>query len=254
MAAVFHTPTERWLPVLRRYEGILATSRFTADALARANPRVAGRIQVIPYGIRLWPAEREAKLRKDRARRFFAGRGFPIIGMVGELWKNQEELLEAARHIVRSFPAVTVAIVGGGYEERMSALKRRARDLGLDGNVLFTGRVDRSRIPDIFFDFDLSVSTHRNEGFGIVHIESLAGLTPVVAYNSGGYVEMLREGGGVLVEGGVESFADAVVSILRDDGYRMRLAEEGRRIVEDRYTVERMGADHREYYRRFVGA
>src|SRR5512139_1705773 len=235
LAAVFHTPTGRKIPVLRFFDGVVCTSRFTADGFARANPSVGGGISVIPYGIRLWPAESGEKFRKERERRYFKGRNFPIIGMVGELWKNQEELVEAARLIVREFPSATIAIVGGGSDQQVAALRRKANDLGLDEHVLLTGRVDRSRIPDIFHDFDLSVSTHRNEGFGIVHIESLASLTPVVAYNSGGYVEMLKEGGGVLVDGGTESFAEAVVNVLGDDGKRHLLGLEGRKVVEDHF-------------------
>jgi glycosyltransferase involved in cell wall biosynthesis len=253
LAAVFHTPTGRSIPVLRYFDGIVCTSLYTAQGFARTNPSVGAGISVIPYGIRLWPTEGEGKFRRDRERRFFKGRDFPIIGMVGELWKNQEELVEAARIIVREIPSATIAIVGGGWDHQVAALKRKTLDLGLEDHVLLTGRVDRGRIPDIFHDFDLSVSTHRNEGFGIVHIESLASLTPVVAYNSGGYVEMLRDGGGVLVEGGTQEFAETVVKLLRDDALRRRLGEEGRRIVESRYTLERMGQAHLEYYRRLAG-
>ena len=112
--------------------------------------------------------------------------------------------------------------------------------------------MDRSRIPDIFFDFDLSVSTHRNEGFGIVHIESLCSLTPVVAYNVGGYVEILGQGGGVLVDGGRDEFAKAVVGLLHDHEERRRLALQGRKVVEERHSLERMGRDHLDVYRSLV--
>ena len=55
------------------------------------------------------------------------------------------------------------------------------------------------------------------------------------------------------VDGGTGSFAEAVVNVLRDDGLRRRLGEEGRGIVERRYTLERMGQAHLEYYRRLAG-
>ncbi len=246
--AVFHTPTGRRHDVLTRYDGVLCTSDFTAGAFIRANPWIRDRVAMIHYGIRVPEVDAAAKLRRDRPRRFFTGQGFPVIGMVGELWKNQEELVDAARLLVREFPQLTVAVVGGGYPSQVDALKEKIRRHGLERNFVLTGRLDRRLIPDVFHDFDLSVSTHRNEGFGIVHIESLACLTPVVAYNVGGYVEMLREGGGSLVEGGVEALADAVASLLRDDGRREALAREGRRIVEEKFSVERMGERHLRYY------
>lgn len=246
--AVFHTPTGRRHDVLARYDGVLCTSDFTAGAFTRVNPWIRDRVAVIHYGIRIHDADLAAKLRRDRPRRFFTERGFPIIGMVGELWKNQAELVDVAGRIVGEFPDLTVAVVGGGYPSQMAALKEKIRTYGLERNFVLTGRVDRTRIPDVFHDFDLSVSTHRNEGFGIVHIESLANLTPVVAYNVGGYVEMLREGGGSLVEGGAEALAGAVASLLRDDGRREVLAREGRRIVKEKFSLERMGERHLRYY------
>ena len=252
LAAVFHTPTGRRIPLLRRFDGIVCTSRFTAEAFCRSNPGMRERARVIPYGIRLWPVDAETKLDKHRARRFFRDKGFPIIGMVGELWKNQEELVDAARAIVREIPETTIAFVGGGWQRQSDALHEKVRAAGLENNVVLTGRVDRSRIPDIFFDFDLSVSTHRNEGFGIVHIESLCSLTPVVAYNVGGYVEMLGQGGGVLVDGGRDEFAKAVVGLLRDHEERRRLALQGRKVVEERHSLERMGWDHLDVYRSLV--
>ncbi|MGE5662727.1 MAG: glycosyltransferase family 4 protein [Deltaproteobacteria bacterium] len=251
--AVFHTPTGRRHDVLARYDGIVCTSRFTADAFIRANRSIRNRVAVIRYGIRIPDVDPEPKLRRDRSRKFFSDRGFPIIGMVGELWKNQEELVEVARPIVREFPGLTVAVVGGGYPSQFESLREKIRLAGLERNFVLTGRQGRERIPDIFHDFDLSVSTHRNEGFGIVHIESLACLTPVVAYNTGGYVEMLREGGGILVDGGAGELASAVVGLLGDDGRREALAREGRRIVEEKFSVSRMGEDHLGYYRAIAG-
>jgi len=250
--AVFHTPTGRRHDVLARYDEVLCTSDFTAGAFIRANPWIRDRVAVIHYGIRIHDVDRVGKLRRDRPRRFFTERGFPIIGMVGELWKNQEELVDAARLLISEFPHLTVAVVGGGYPSQMTALQEKIRRYGLGRNFVLTGRVNRGRIPDVFHDFDLSVSTHRNEGFGIVHIESLANLTPVVAYNVGGYVEMLRDGGGRLVEGGVEELAGAVATLLRDDGRREVLAREGRQIVEEKFSLERMGERHLDYYRRIV--
>ncbi len=247
MVAVFHTPTGRYYPGLKNFDGIIATSEYTAGGFLRANPGIERRLAIIHYGIRMPVADEAGKRDRDRLRRYFRDRGFPIIGMVGELWKNQEELVDAARSMVESFPDLTVAFIGG-YEESKSLKDRIARH-GLEKHFVLTGRLPRTLIPDVFFDLDLSVSTHRNEGFGIVHIESMACLTPVVAYNSGGLVEIVRKGGGVLVDGETEDFARAVVDLLSDDGKRHRLGLEGRKVVEDHFSIDAMGRNHLSYYR-----
>jgi L-malate glycosyltransferase len=250
LAVVFHTPTGRWYPRLASFDGIVGTSRYTAESFVRANPGIAGKIQVIHYGIRLPEADPVRKLDRDRPRRYFRDRGFPVIGMVGELWKNQEELVDAASELVRAYPRMTIAFIGG-YDPAPALVEKIAAS-GCRDNFVLTGRVDRKLIPDIFFDLDLSVSTHRNEGFGIVHIESLAALTPVVAYNSGGLVEILEKGGGALVNGGAGEFAAAVLALLGDDDRRCRLGEEGRRVVEEHFSIDAMGSKHLEFYRRLL--
>lgn len=246
MVAVFHTPTGRYYPGLKKFDGIIATSEYTAGTFVRANPGIERVMAIIHYGIRMPAVDETAKRDRYRPRRYFRDRGFPIIGMVGELWKKQEELVDATPFMLESFPDLTVAFIGG-YGESASLNDRIARH-GLQKHVVLTGRLPRALIPDVFHDLDLSVSTHRNEGFGIVHIESMASLTPVVAYNSGGLVEILRKGGGVLVDGGPQEFARAVTGLLGDDGRRHALGLEGRKVVEDHFSIDAMGRNHLRYY------
>ena len=246
MVAVFHTPTGRYYPGLKKFDGIIATSEYTGATFVRANPGIERVMEIIHYGIRLPAINEAAKRDRNRPRRYFRDRGFPIIGMVGELWKNQEELVDAAVHMVGAFPDLTVAFIGG-YDES-APLKERISRHGLQKHFVLTGRIPRALIPDVFHDLDLSVSTHRNEGFGIVHIESMASLTPVVAYNSGGLVEILRKGGGLLVDGGPGEFARTVQDLLSDDGKRHNLGLEGRKVVEDHFSIDAMGRNHLRYY------
>ena len=250
MVAVFHTPTGRHYPGLGRFNGIIGSSEYTADTFIRTNPGIRGKTEVIPYGILLPSVDPACKLDVRRSRRFFSEKKFPIIGMAGELWKNQEELVDVGQLLVKELPEITIAIIGG-YEGR-EPLQEKIATAGLEKNFILTGRIPRDRMSDAFFDLDLSVSTHRNEGFGIVHIESLAMYTPVVAYNSGGLVEILRKGGGVLVEGGVREFAEVIISFLKDDGRRFALGREGRDLVEKNFSSDVMGNRHLQFYRRMV--
>jgi glycosyltransferase involved in cell wall biosynthesis len=120
--------------------------------------------------------------------------------------------------------------------------------------VLFTGRVPREKIPDLFYDFDLSVTTHRNEGFGIVHLESLAAGTPVVAYNEGGFVDIFKgEQVGVIVDGGKQDFASAVVDLLKSDEKRFVMGAEGYNLVKRKYSTQAMGKTYLEFYRKLTG-
>jgi glycosyltransferase involved in cell wall biosynthesis len=144
-----------------------------------------------------------------------------------------------------------VAFVGDNTDSSLQQpVLDRIRKHGLESDFIFTGRIPRERIPDVFFDFDLSVSTHRNEGYGIVHLESLASGTPVVAFNEGGLVDMLRgEDVGLLVDGGSREFAEAVATLLRDNARRFAMGRRGYELVQQKYSRAAMGARYLDYYR-----
>jgi glycosyltransferase involved in cell wall biosynthesis len=252
MVMVFHTPTGRRYPILRSFDGIIATSHFTAASFLKANPGLPKNSAVIHYGIQLPLAPDALKSVPERPRRFFRERGFPVIGMVGELWKNQEELIPVTQRLIEEFPALCVAIVGGEGQASFAHLRDGIAACGLERHFELVPRIPRSSIADVFYDFDLSVSTHRNEGFGIVHIESLAAGTPVVAYRAGGLVEILEKGGSILVDGGPAEFAAAVGGLLRNHEERSRKAAEGRRVVEAEFSIDYMGSRHFSYYRDLV--
>jgi glycosyltransferase involved in cell wall biosynthesis len=251
LVAVFHTPTGRYYPVLKRFDGIICTSRYTAASFIKHNPCIERNVHIIHYGIKLWDVQ-AIKYDKNRERRIFKNKGFPIIGMLGELWKNQEELIELTDYLKVTWPEITVAIVGGGYDAQFDSINKKIAHFGLENNFILTGKVDRKLIPDILFDLDLSLSTHRNEGFGIVHIESLAAHTPVVAYNSGGLVEIITKGGGILVDGTTEDLVKAVASLLSDDDKRFMLGSDGRKVVEQNFSLEKMSLEHLNYYQNLV--
>jgi glycosyltransferase involved in cell wall biosynthesis len=254
MMMSYHTATGRKQLFVGAADAIVCISEHVRARLLAGNPAVADRTTILYYGIALGPPPGAGKFTPDRPRRFFTGESFPLIGMVGEFWKNQGELVDVLALLVEEFPTIKVAFVGDNSDQGLfQPLQDKIRRLGLERHVIFTGRIPRERIPDVFYDFDLSVTTHRNEGFGIVHLESLAAGTPVVTYDEGGMVDILRgEEVGAIVEGGAREFAAAVAALLRDHGRRLVLGESGYRLVERKYSLAAMGLRYIEFYRQLL--
>jgi glycosyltransferase involved in cell wall biosynthesis len=252
----YHLPTGRRQLLLGTADAIVCISEHVKETLLRGNPAAAARTHILYYGIALSGPPSPSRYAVDRPRRFFAGTGFPIIGMVGEFWKNQMELVEMTPLLKKAFPALTVALIGDASDRALvEPLEWRIRQLGLEKDIVFTGRVPRERIPDVFHDLDLSVTTHRNEGYGLVHLESLAAGTPVVAYNEGGFVDIFRgEDVGSLVDGGTAEFAAAAITLLKDDARRFAMGARGYELVARRYSVKAMGRRYLDFYRRLGGA
>lgn len=250
----YHTATKRYQPLLGIADGILCISEHVRTQLLKGNPKSADRVTVVHYGITLHGPPSPEKFNPDRARRFFTNSGFPLIGMIGEFWKNQGELIGMIPALRAAFPEIRVAFVGDNTDQGLIApVMAQILSLGVEDAVIFTGRVPRERIPDIFFDFDLSVTTHRNEGFGIVHLESLAAGTPVVTYDEGGMVDIFRsEDVGIVVSGGPAEFTAAMKELLGDNERRCRLGRNGYDLVARQYSIADMGRRYMEYYQHLL--
>lgn len=251
----YHTTTARRQLLLGSADAILCISEHVRNKLLQGNPAAAGKVSVVYHGIPLGAPPADDRFDRGRTRRYFTGEGFPLIGMVGEFWKNQGELVGMIPLLQQAFPEIKVAFVGDNTDQGLiTPIMAQIRRLGVEDAVIFTGRVPRERIPDVFYDLDLSVTTHRNEGFGIVHLESLAAGTPVVTYDEGGMVDIFRgEEVGEVVTGGPEEFAAAVTNLLRDDERRFRLGRNGYDLVKRQYSLPAMGRRYLEFYRLLLG-
>jgi glycosyltransferase involved in cell wall biosynthesis len=157
----------------------------------------------------------------------------PVIGNVANFksQKGHRYLLEAAVRIRQSFPEARFVLVGFGPLEQ--TLRRQVRQLGLEGNVIFTG--SRSDVPRLTASFDVFALPSLYEGLSIALVEALAVGTPAVVARSGGVTEVVTHGvnGIVVPPRDSVALADAIVSVLADPSLRQRLVKAGRKRAED---------------------
>jgi len=252
----YHLPTDHYQLFLNAVDAVVCISEHVQTKLLRRSPAMASRTTILYYGITLPPPPDSSKFTADRPRRYLRNFSFPIIGMVGEFWKNQIEMIEMLPQLKQEFPEIHLVFIGNNKaRDLVEPLEARARELGVEKNIVFTGLVPREQIQNIFYDLDLSVTTHRNEGFGIVHLESLAAGTPVVAFNEGGFVDIFNgEDVGVIIDGGTADFATATGALLIDNERRFNMGRSGYALVEKRYTIKVMGQTYLNFYRSLLGS
>lgn len=236
--------------LLSRMTRIVTISRYIRDKIIAYFPDIANRITIIYYGIDLDTFAPERVKSGVVRGRFKLADDVPIIGTVGDTWKNQIEFLEALVLIRRELPGARFALVASqSTSDHMDKFKQRSAELGLSDALVWTGRLSKEEMLSFYSDIDLAVSTHRNEGFGIWVLEALAMGTPVVSVNEGGIRDSL-EGcpAGLLVEGGPNEMAAAVINLLKNRPLRTHMAAAGPKWVADRFNRQRMIED---YYRFF---
>jgi glycosyltransferase involved in cell wall biosynthesis len=166
-----------------------------------------------------------------------AGGGFEIC-YIGSLIprKRVDMLLRAFAQVAAARPDARLTIVGGGH--LAESHQQLCGQLGLNGNVRFMGL-----LPEYPFGLlkssRLLVSASESESFGIVFCEAMCLGVPIVACRVGGIPEVVRDRAtGILVSpDDTGAFAAAMLEIMRDEGTRCRMADEGKRWVLDQFDL-----------------
>lgn len=93
------------------------------------------------------------------------------------------------------------------------------------GRLDWRGSVAPERIADVYAEADLFAWPAINEAFGVALLEAQAAGLPVVAGDSGGVGEIVRDGetGFVVPEGDVAALVAAMARLIDDAGLRRRL-------------------------------
>ena len=175
----------------------------------------------------------------------------PVIVCVSRLVprKGQDMLIRALPVVRRRVPGTALLIVGGGpYRGR---LQRLAVETGVAGDVVFTGSVPWAELPEHYAAGDVYAMPCRTrnggldvEGLGIVYLEASATGLPVVAGDSGGAPDAVREGQTGFVVGGrdVAGLAARLTDLLADPERAHAMGAAGRAWVEQEWRWETQAA------------
>jgi phosphatidylinositol alpha-1,6-mannosyltransferase len=238
----------------RRYlhaaDAVVAVSRFTRQALIDLMGVDPSKIELIENGVdteRFTPGPKNPAL---LARYGLSGK--QLLVTVGRLVERKgiDMTLRALPEVLDQLPDVHYLIVGDG--EYRPTLERIVRELGLQGNVTFAGRVphgelaDHYRLGDVFVMPNRELEDHDTEGFGLVFLEANACGKAVIAGRAGGAVEAVRDGeNGRLVDGSTPGpIARAIIELLSDETLRAGMAARGMEVARAANPVERARRFH----------
>lgn len=129
-------------------------------------------------------------------------------------------------------------IVGGGSLE--NELKKKAKELMIDMDCIFTGKVTHDKVLYYhnMLDIPVFLSILDSESFGVAAIEASACGKPVIVSNVGGLPEVIENDITGLVVPVKDSFstANAIEALIKDESLRKRLGNAGRALVVKRYN------------------
>lgn len=164
-----------------------------------------------------------------------------VCGIAARLehYKGHAYLLDTVKEIAGSHPEIKVLIMGRGSEE--DALKAKARELGIEENVIFTGFI--TDLAPYYHVTDLCLNcSYGTEATSMALGEGMSLSIPCVVTSFGGNPYMVEDGvNGYLVPiKDSHAMAEAIVRIMEDPALAKELGRGARRMFEERFTAEAM--------------
>lgn len=230
---------------LRDADGFVALTSEGASEIARyALP--AARVVTIPNGVDAgrftalsWPDVKDS----DPIRLLFVGRlahqkGLDVL--LGALAKLRDRL------------AFTLRVVGTGDE--LDRLRKQVHVAGLDGRVEFRG--SSARVIEEYAWCEVLVVPSRFEGMPNVVLEALSCGRPVLGTSVGGVADLVEPGvnGWLVPVEDRDALAEGIAQISMQRQLLRAGGIAGRRVVEQRYSLEAAASGYMKLYERLLAA
>jgi len=150
------------------------------------------------------------------------------------LWKAFDVLLDAWGHVHRDCPGAILTVVGGGDA---SPWIDHARKIGVDGSIVFTGRVPHTE--PFFRKAGLFVLPSRVEGMSNALLEAMSwGLPCVVSDIPGNRAVIDHEVNGLVVQvNNSVALAEAIVHLLNNPALRSSMGSHARKKAESEFDI-----------------
>jgi glycosyltransferase involved in cell wall biosynthesis len=180
-----------------------------------------------------------------------------IVGMVANYnraVKGVSYFLDAISIIIKEVPSARFLLVGGGNYEARQSLRSKAREMGIEPFVIFTGY--QKEIQRYYQIMDISVLTSLSEGLSITLLESMAHALPVVVTRVGGNPEVvIDEKTGYLVPTkDIHTLAKRISRLLLDPELRRRMGDEGRKRIEQHFQLRDVSKRYLEVYQDLISS
>ncbi|XP_071725929.1 uncharacterized protein [Rutidosis leptorrhynchoides] len=223
---------------------ILVNSKFTASTFAATFKRLDA------LGIKpavLYPAVNVDQFSEPNAYKL----NFLSINRF-ERKKNMDLVISAFAMLGSPDATLTIA---GGFDKRLKEnvdyleqLKFLADIKGVSNQVKFITSCSTSERNALLSDCLCVMYTPKDEHFGIVPLEAMAAYKPVIACNSGGPVETVKDGEtGFLCDPTPQSFSSAMAKFLKDPSLAERMGANARTHVATRFSTKTFGNQLNQY-------
>ena len=182
-----------------------------------------------------------------------------VLGFIGSFYAYEglPLLLEAFPKILEKQTDTRLLLVGGGPQETL--IKQKTKELGLDQQVIFTGRIPHERVQDYYNQVDIFVYPRLSMRLTdlvtpLKPLEAMAQGKMVVASDVGGHKELIvHERNGYLFKANdVDALTASVLNLLDKPQDWEQLRLEGRMYVEQERNWTKSVSFYKNLYAQLI--
>ena len=219
---------------IEKSDALTAVSKYLQKETLDAFGCTASRIDVIPNFVD--PDVYDRGRYDDQVRAQFNG-GRKVLMHISNFRpvKRVTDVVRVFDRVHKTVPSVLV-MVGDGPDRHDA--EQEARELGIDRDVQFLGKIDN--VAPLLAAADLFLLPTDAESFGLSALEALASGTPVIGTNVGGLPEVVRNGeSGVLCGvGDVEGMSSAAEELLTNAARWKAMSECAAQDARKRFAMD----------------
>ncbi len=212
--------------------GVITVSEFTESSVKKVLKKDV-KLVIAPPGLNTSGLDKDPAIRpvNDDISLLFVGyfdsrKGIDTLITAFGILINERDLDRSMLHVV-------------GDTERNNILYRELEDYtkkaGLDGKIIFHGRVSDRELENLYMSADIFVFPSQWEGFGMVLAEAMSYGLPIVTTNAGAIPYLVKNGlNGLLVPPkDPERLAQAIEALIRSPGLRQSFSEANRKAAKE---------------------
>ena len=166
-----------------------------------------------------------------------------IVLFCGRLQKKKDPKTFVRAALESESDAVFVIIGKGELENTLRRVSRKKE------SIIFTGFMPEDLLPQAFAAADIFVMPSEMETQGIVLAEALASETPCISTNVGSAKEMIPSEF-IIPQKEPKILAEKIDYLLENDSERKKMARDGRKRAEERFSIDAMVSELASVYRR----
>lgn len=169
--------------------------------------------------------------------------------------KGPYELLQAIPFVLKKYSDTSFTFVGDGKE--LKKLKYKAKEMGIERNVHFTGYKTGTEKTSFFITAHVFVFPSYSEGFPTVVLEAMAAGLPLIVTRVGGLINTIQDGTqGLFLEKippDPRDIAQKILHLFENPPLLQKMSENNRKEAEEEYDTKIVTKALVERYKELYG-